>query len=114
MLPKVNDASPAIQLDGSRSRKGQPIVCYVDYDDEACTVEKIETQFVEYLKDGKIYFPSRDDPECVEICYKDTNCLAAEGYLTSTIMNFYIQYLQGKVLLTTDYHFFQYIFLQEA
>ncbi|QCD82273.1 ubiquitin-like-specific protease 1D isoform X2 [Vigna unguiculata] len=112
--PKVKDVSEAIQLDGSRSKKGQPIVLDVDDDDdEAHIVEKTENQFPEYLKDAKIYFPSRDDPECVEICYKDTDCLAPEGYLTSTIMNFYIQYLQQQVLLTTDYHFFNTYFYKK-
>ncbi|XP_014523614.1 ubiquitin-like-specific protease 1D isoform X1 [Vigna radiata var. radiata] len=112
--PKVKDVSQAIQLDGSRSKKGQPIVLDVDDDDdEAHVVEKTENQFPEYLKEAKIYFPSRDDPECVEICYKDTDCLAPEGYLTSTIMNFYIQYLQQQVLLTTDYHFFNTYFYKK-
>jgi len=114
MLPKSENASQAIQLDGSRSRKGMPIVCYVDDDnDEARTVEKTENQFAEYLKEANIYFPSRDDPECVEICCKDTNCLAPEGYLTSTIMNFHIQYWQWQVPLTTDYHFFNTYFYKK-
>lgn len=33
----------------------------------------------------------RDDPESVEICFEDIKCLDPEGYLTSTIMNFYIR-----------------------
>ncbi|TKY58634.1 Ubiquitin-specific protease 1D [Spatholobus suberectus] len=116
--PKVKDASQAVQLDGLRSRKGQPIVLDVDDDDdEAHIVEKTENKFAEYLKEAKIYFPSRDDPECVEICYTDTNCLAPEGYLTSTIMNFYIQYLQQQALLTnrslSDYHFFNTYFYKK-
>ncbi|KAG4377517.1 hypothetical protein GLYMA_18G137700v4 [Glycine max] len=126
--PKVKDAFQAIQLDGSRPRKlhitcfkhGQPIVLDIDDDDdddEAHIVEKTENKFPEYLKEAKIYFPSRDDPECVEICYTDTNCLAPEGYLTSTIMNFYIQYLQQQALLTnrslSDYHFFNTYFYKK-
>ncbi|XP_028245600.1 ubiquitin-like-specific protease 1D isoform X2 [Glycine soja] len=129
--PKVHgrkDAFQAIQLDGSRSRKGLPIVLDVDDDDggnnndeydddEAHIVEKTENKFPEYLKEAKIYFPSRDDPECVEICFTDTNCLAPEGYLTSTIMNFYIQYLQQQALLTnrslSAYHFFNTYFYKK-
>jgi Ulp1 family protease len=34
---------------------------------------------------------ARDDPESIEICYADIDCLAPEGFLTSTIMNFYIR-----------------------
>ncbi|XP_020225763.1 ubiquitin-like-specific protease 1D isoform X1 [Cajanus cajan] len=116
--PKVKDASHAIQLDGSRSRKGHHIVLDDDDDDdEARIVEKTENKFAEYLKEAKIYFPSRDDPECVEICYKDKDCLAPQGYLTSTIMNFYIQYLQQQALLTnrslSDYHFFNTYFYKK-
>ncbi|KAK7383182.1 hypothetical protein VNO78_28855 [Psophocarpus tetragonolobus] len=118
--PKVMDASQVIQLDGSRSRKGPAVVLDVDdddQDDEAHIMEKTENRCAEYLKETKIYFPSRDDPECVEICYMDTNCLAPEGYLTSTIMNFYIQYLQQQALLTnrslSDYHFFNTYFYKK-
>nr|KYP54893.1 hypothetical protein KK1_001093 [Cajanus cajan] len=114
----LKDASHAIQLDGSRSRKGHHIVLDDDDDDdEARIVEKTENKFAEYLKEAKIYFPSRDDPECVEICYKDKDCLAPQGYLTSTIMNFYIQYLQQQALLTnrslSDYHFFNTYFYKK-
>ncbi|KAH1239148.1 Ubiquitin-like-specific protease 1D [Glycine max] len=114
--PKVHgrkDAFQAIQLDGSRSRKGLPIVLDVDDDDggdnndeydddEAHIVEKTENKFPEYLKEAKIYFPSRDDPECVEICFTDTNCLAPEGYLTSTIMNFYIHKVIERSLQSSE------------
>ncbi|CAJ1940095.1 unnamed protein product [Sphenostylis stenocarpa] len=103
----LKDTSQAIQLDGPRSRKGQPIVLDVDDDDDddedddkTHIVEKTENRFSKYLKEAKIYFPSRDDPECVEICYTDTDCLAPEGYLTSTIMNFYIQSVLSYLYLT--------------
>ncbi|PNY04446.1 Ulp1 protease family carboxy-terminal domain protein [Trifolium pratense] len=91
-------ASQAILSDGSRSRKGQPIVVDDDDDDEEDDdsedpriLERTENKVPEYLKEAKVYFPSRDDPECVEICYNDMECLAPEGYLTSTIMNFYMR-----------------------
>lgn len=45
------------------------------------------------------YLLTRDDPESVEICYSDINCLAPEGFLTSPIMNFYIR----QVYLSTGY-----------
>ncbi|XP_027346429.1 ubiquitin-like-specific protease 1D isoform X2 [Abrus precatorius] len=119
--PKVKDASLEIHSDGSRSRKGQPIVLDDDDDDndydELHIVEQTENGFAEHLKEAKIYFPSRDDPECVEICYTDTDCLAPEGYLTSTIMNFYIRYLQQQASLTnrslSDYHFFNTYFYKK-
>ena len=47
--------------------------------------------------------------------YDKTENKAPEGYLTSTIMNFYIRYLKQQVSPTiSDYHFFQHIFLQET
>ncbi|ONK68435.1 uncharacterized protein A4U43_C05F11470 [Asparagus officinalis] len=45
-------------------------------------------------REYKIYYPSRGDPECVELFCSDVNCLEPESYLSSPIMNFYIQYLQ--------------------
>ncbi|KAL8161586.1 hypothetical protein V2J09_013075 [Rumex salicifolius] len=73
------------------------------------------------LRDTKIYYPSRDDPESIEIEFKDLNCLAPGEYLTSTIMNFYIRFLQGPSFAANnapnDYHFFNTYFykkLQEA
>ncbi|XP_024023957.1 ubiquitin-like-specific protease 1D isoform X1 [Morus notabilis] len=68
----------------------------------------------ESMKDVKIYYPSRDDPESVEISYVDFDCLAPEAYLTSTIMNFYMRYLQQHASPTNrvmrDCHFFNTYF----
>lgn len=66
-------------------------------------------------KDLKVYYPARDDPESVEICYFDMECLAPFSYLSSPIMNFYIRYLQSpESIITskqcTDYHFFNTYF----
>lgn len=72
-------------------------------------------------KDIRIYYPERDHPESVEICLSDMECLAPFSYLSSAIMNFYIQYLQRSEFLRTehknDYHFFNTFFyskLEEA
>lgn len=48
-------------------------------------------EFVHYILHHVLL--ARDDPESIEICYVDINCLAPEGYLTSTIMNFYIRFV---------------------
>ncbi|KAL0336154.1 UNVERIFIED_CONTAM: Ubiquitin-like-specific protease 1D [Sesamum radiatum] len=59
----------------------------------------------------------RDDPEAVEICYSDMECLAPESYLSSIIMNFYIRYLQKptspKARSRCDYHFFNTYFYEK-
>ncbi|XP_049405559.1 ubiquitin-like-specific protease 1D isoform X3 [Solanum stenotomum] len=76
---------------------------------------------VESTKTTKIYYPSRDDPEAVEIYYSDMESLAPEAYLSSTIMNFYIRHLQQRKSPADgercDYHFFNTYFyskLKEA
>lgn len=76
---------------------------------------------VESTKATKIYYPSRDDPESVEIYYSDLESLAPEAYLSSTIMNFYIRHLQQRKSPADgercEYHFFNTYFyskLKEA
>lgn len=74
-----------------------------------------------WKKHIRIYYPERDHPESVEICLSDMECLAPFSYLSSAIMNFYIQYIQRSEFLYTecknDYHFFNTFFyskLEEA
>ncbi|PWA71236.1 Peptidase C48, SUMO/Sentrin/Ubl1 [Artemisia annua] len=75
-------------------------------------------QFLEELdpcvKDATLYYPSRDDPDAVEVNHADMGCLAPEAYLSSTIMNFYIRYLQqptsSSESTTCNYHFFSTYF----
>ncbi|KAM0944266.1 putative Ulp1 peptidase [Dioscorea sansibarensis] len=69
----------------------------------------------------KIYYPSRNDPEAVELSYSAIKCLEPESYLSSPIMNFYIQYLQRPsspvAKPRSEYHFFNTYFyskLEEA
>ncbi|MED6185197.1 hypothetical protein PIB30_054701 [Stylosanthes scabra] len=120
--PEVKETTQAIQSDDSRSKKGQTIVLDDD-DDEPYVLEKTEQEkkLAECAEDAKMYYPSSDDPESVEICYSDIDCLAPEAYLTSTIMNFYIRYLKQQASLAnrslSEYHFFNTYFykkLQEA
>ncbi|CAL9164786.1 ubiquitin-like-specific protease 1D [Musa acuminata AAA Group] len=95
---------------------------------EVVLLDEEEVHTVEPMEDGcdkwkevKVYYPSRDDPESVELSYADIKCLNPESYLSSTIMNFYIQYLQRPLAVTDrprgDYHFFNTYFykkLEEA
>ncbi|KAG6538420.1 hypothetical protein ZIOFF_003541 [Zingiber officinale] len=68
-------------------------------------------------KKRKIYYPSRDDPESVELSIADIQCLDPESYLSSPIMNFYIQYLQRPESAVNrpggDYHFFSTYFYKK-
>ncbi|KAJ8513224.1 hypothetical protein OPV22_003658 [Ensete ventricosum] len=95
---------------------------------EVVLLDEEEVHTVEPMEDGcdkwkevKVYYPSRDDPESVELSFEDIKCLNPESYLSSTIMNFYIQYLQRPLSVIDrprgDYHFFNTYFykkLEEA
>ncbi|XP_031494321.1 ubiquitin-like-specific protease 1D [Nymphaea colorata] len=103
-----------IQNSQNLAKRKVETVILLDEDDvepvNKLSVEKEQIKRVE----SKIYYPSRNHPECVEICYSDMDCLAPCTYLSSPIMNFYIQYLQkmqsqtGKV--RKDYQFFNTYF----
>ncbi|XP_022945620.1 ubiquitin-like-specific protease 1D [Cucurbita moschata] len=111
---RKKDASQVQQSDNSMPRKGQTIVVV---DEEEALAMKIPEHDDKCMKEAKIYYPSRDDPESVEICFEDINCLDPEGYLTSTIMNFYIRYLQQQAFSTKkvicNYHFFNTYFYEK-
>ncbi|PIA62038.1 hypothetical protein AQUCO_00200198v1 [Aquilegia coerulea] len=85
-------------------------------DEEDCQLEETTHQEDEPVErvQAKIYYPSRDDPECVELHYSDIKCLAPQAFLSSTVMNFYIRYLQQAVSDSgssrSDYHFFNTYF----
>ncbi|KAL3501198.1 hypothetical protein ACH5RR_035647 [Cinchona calisaya] len=117
---KDRKSSPRVQTSNRLKRvKGETVVLV---DEEEIEIEKTTTKRNELgeCKNTKIYYPSRNDPVSVEICYSDMDCLAPEKYLSSTIMNFYIRYLQveGITLKTTDgesynYHFFNTYFYEK-
>ncbi|KAM3189375.1 hypothetical protein ACQJBY_067972 [Aegilops geniculata] len=45
----------------------------------------------------KIYYPSSEHSNSIELSHDDIKCLEPESLLSSTIMNFYIMYLQGPM-----------------
>ncbi|KAI3858439.1 hypothetical protein MKW98_021804 [Papaver atlanticum] len=91
----------------------------LDDDDDCQPIQTVQQQdqCLGRRKDSKIYYPSRLEPASVEICYSDIDCLAPEAFLSSTIMNFYIRYLQRPVSATgksrADYHFFNTYFYEK-
>ncbi|XP_073132008.1 ubiquitin-like-specific protease 1D isoform X2 [Henckelia pumila] len=95
-------------------RNNQKTVVLVDEEElETAVADQVDQN----IRDTKIYYPSRDDPEAIEICYSDMQCLTPESYLSSTIMNFYIQYLQkptsSKATERCDFHFFNTYFYEK-
>ncbi|KAG2605585.1 ubiquitin-like-specific protease 1D [Panicum virgatum] len=65
----------------------------------------------------KLYYPSREHPNSVEISSDDIRCLQPESLLTSPIMNFYIMYLQGPLSPISrprgEYHIFNTYFFSK-
>ncbi|XP_017236393.1 ubiquitin-like-specific protease 1D isoform X3 [Daucus carota subsp. sativus] len=105
-----------------RSRNREQTVILVDEEENqhAALIDE-EDNMDASMKEIKIYFPTRCHPESIELGYADMECLAPETYLSSTIMNFYIRYLE-QATFTSDsdrcrYHFFTTYFygkLKEA
>ncbi|XP_058088954.1 ubiquitin-like-specific protease 1D isoform X2 [Magnolia sinica] len=121
---KKRISSPVQTSRDLRSRKVQTVVLLDEEDVQTTQPKQLIHQVdkaEEWIKDTKIYYPSRNDPECVELCGSDMECLSPESPLSSTIMNFYIRYLQRPISptgrLRGDYHFFNTYFykkLEEA
>ncbi|XP_068641648.1 ubiquitin-like-specific protease 1D isoform X2 [Aristolochia californica] len=105
----------------SKVRKVQQTVVLLDEEDaQSAHPVEVETS-KKWLKDAKIYYPSRSDPEAVELCFSDMECLDPESFVSSPVMNYYIQYLQKSKSPSErpgeDYHFFNTYFykkLEEA
>ncbi|KAJ6840312.1 ubiquitin-like-specific protease 1D [Iris pallida] len=66
-------------------------------DEDVQPMQPIEGDDIPDERKFKIYYPSSDDPECVELYQSDIECLGPGMYLSSPIMNFYIQYLQRSL-----------------
>ncbi|KAL8142396.1 hypothetical protein V2J09_015428 [Rumex salicifolius] len=114
---QLKNASQGRHLDKSNVDK---TVVLLDEEEPKFEEEKLYLEDAA-MRDMKIFYPLSNDPECVEIQYKDLKCLRPREYLTSPIMNFYIRFLQGKSFAVDDaphdYHFFNTYFykkLQEA
>ncbi|XP_076935578.1 uncharacterized protein LOC143602301 [Bidens hawaiensis] len=58
--------------------------------DEEPVAQKFMLNLDLSVKDGKIYYPSRDDPNSVEVDHTHIACLAPEACISSIIMNYYI------------------------
>ncbi|CAH8355067.1 unnamed protein product [Eruca vesicaria subsp. sativa] len=64
-----------------------------------------------------ICYPSRDDPDLVQVALDDLKCLSPRECLTSPVINFYIRFLQHHVFAgnqaAADYHFFNTFFYKK-
>ncbi|KAL9226327.1 hypothetical protein vseg_002155 [Gypsophila vaccaria] len=118
---KEND-SRVLDSKSRDNEKDEQTVVLVD-EEEAEVIEKMP----EFEKrrsrrnECRIFYPSREDPDSLEIFRSELRCLEPGECLTSTIMNFYLRFLQ-QMCSTSDiskqkFYFFNTYFyskLQEA
>ncbi|KAK8561120.1 hypothetical protein V6N13_149700 [Hibiscus sabdariffa] len=101
----------------SISRQGETVVIVDEEEPQLVKMSKLEVELPNCKKDARIYYPSRDDSESVEISFGDIDSLAPGTFLTSQIMNFYIRYLRQQASPTSraicDYHIFNTYFYQK-
>uniref|UniRef100_A0A9I9D209 Ubiquitin-like protease family profile domain-containing protein n=1 Tax=Cucumis melo TaxID=3656 RepID=A0A9I9D209_CUCME len=79
------DDSEVQHSDTPMPQKRQTIVVV---DEEEALAMKIPKHDDKCMKEAKIYYPSRDDPESVEICFEDIKCLDPEGFHFPSAPNF--------------------------
>ncbi|CAM0949010.1 unnamed protein product [Alopecurus aequalis] len=63
-------------------------------DEDVQPDETVEYVVPDKWKDLKIYYPPSDDPEAVELSSLDIRCLNPGVYLSSPVINYYIQYIK--------------------
>ncbi|XP_047323154.1 ubiquitin-like-specific protease 1D isoform X7 [Impatiens glandulifera] len=104
-------------LKDKKPRNGQTVVLVDEEEPQLEQSAKDDDKMDVSLKERNIYYPTRDDPESVEIRYSDMACLAPAAFLSSSIMNFYIRYLQTLISPTAgpkyDFHFFNTYFYKK-
>ncbi|CAN6201606.1 unnamed protein product [Urochloa humidicola] len=95
-----------------RSRKGEVVLLDGDTPHPNSAEETSNNQDAK-----KLYYPSREHPDSVEISSDDIRCLQPESLLSSPIMNFYIMYLQGPmssiIRRRGEYHIFNTYFFSK-
>lgn len=87
-----NDDSQALNSNGSNNEEA--VVLVDEEEPELLERQQEAKELLSRSNEGKIYYPSREDPESLEIFRAELKCLEPGECLTSTIMNFYVRYLQ--------------------
>ncbi|XP_012700325.1 probable ubiquitin-like-specific protease 2B [Setaria italica] len=90
------------------SRKVQDVVLLDDEDMQ--TEGEVNCEMSGRRNEPKIYYPSRDDPEAVELTGSDINCLDPGAFLSSPVINYYIQNIKRNILCSDDCRDKFYIF----
>ncbi|XP_025805117.1 ubiquitin-like-specific protease 1D isoform X2 [Panicum hallii] len=90
------------------SRKVQDVVLLDDEDMQ--TEGEVNYEISDIRNEPKIYYPSRDDPEAVELTSSDISCLDPGAFLSSPVINYYIQNIKRTRLNREDCRDKFYIF----
>ncbi|CAL4974165.1 unnamed protein product [Urochloa decumbens] len=100
----------------SASFKEDVVLLDDDDDDGTEPARSADVKISNRRDESKIYYPSRTDPEAVELTYSDMKCLQPEEYLKSPVINFYLQYLKNSRSRRDLYMFNTYFYskLEEA
>ncbi|XP_062220587.1 ubiquitin-like-specific protease 1D [Phragmites australis] len=91
-------------------------VVLLDDDDDPEPARSVDVEISNKWDESKIYYPSRTDPEAVELTHSDMKCLEPEEYLKSPVINFCLQYLKKSRPRRDFYMFNTYFYskLEEA
>ncbi|CAN6329795.1 unnamed protein product [Urochloa humidicola] len=90
------------QLQNSSSAYRRKVQDVVQLDDEDTQTEgEVNYEMSDRRNEQKIYYPSRDVPEAVELASSDIECLDPGAFLSSPVINYYIQYIK-KTRLNCD------------
>ncbi|CAN8294402.1 unnamed protein product [Cochlearia groenlandica] len=110
-------ASPSLRS-SCRKKSDKKVNQVINLDEDEPQSPTVEEKFE--LPEGlpeDICYPSRDDPDHVQVSLKDFKCLSPGEYLTSPVINFYIRYLQHHVFsdnqTAADCHFFNTFFYKK-
>ncbi|KAG0521634.1 hypothetical protein BDA96_08G178000 [Sorghum bicolor] len=80
------------QLQNSSSVHSREVQDVVLLDDEYVeSKEEVNREMSDIMNEPKIYYPSREDQEAVELTRSDIKCLDPEVFLSSPVINFYIK-----------------------
>ncbi|PWZ54392.1 Ubiquitin-like-specific protease 1D [Zea mays] len=85
--------------ENKRDRIVQHVVLLNDEDMEH--KEEVNREISDRLNEPKIYYPSRDDQEAVELTRSDIKCLDPEVFLSSHVINFYIKNKSDELIITS-------------
>ncbi|KAJ1266284.1 hypothetical protein BS78_08G139400 [Paspalum vaginatum] len=92
------------QLRNSSNVYSQKVQDVVELDDD-----EVQCETPDRKNAPKIYYPSRDNPE-VELTSEDIKCLDPGEFLSSPVINYYIQYIKKTKLSSEDCREKFYIF----